>query len=515
MAKSKPPTHGSKEYDTATRNRVIQLRQEKVPSYRIREITGVPPRTQYDIAKTRRVSITPDLGSTSILPMSLQEMNPNKVAIPRLPPPVGPRKRKRGEGSRGRLPGAQTLSDQQRSAVVTLRVFENKSYDAIEASLGVKPGTASNIVRKAKERAASDRKDEILACSASRKIGGIQPKGAAGQQHTPATNRGGRSLPKHTADQHNSSALQGAARLPKGAASHRKRPTNRGQENLPQVFNGQHRPPTTLRAPYPIAAGPSSAMSSLTNHLFKHKAPVTFQSATRTPFLRLAGQGKVPKALLAQWLAQDKLYALAYIRFAAALLSKGRLEDLPAFNGKSSEVEDNSSEQGGKRPLLWRISTCLIGALQNIQREIGFFEDVSRRYGLNLEGAAMAPETRAYIALFDRIATEAPLLEGLVVLWATEKCYFKAWKYASSFLAAHDPSRERGERNDEDGGALRKELIPNWTNEAFGTFVAELEGLVDELAGIGTGQVRMEACESVWREVLMLEEKFWPAILEV
>ena len=45
------------------------------------------------------------------------------------------------------------------------------------------------------------------------------------------------------------------------------------------------------------------------------------------------------------------------------------------------------------------------------------------------------------------------------------QCYLEAWRYTKSC--------EKGTRagGDADGGALRKEFIPNWTGEEFGTFV--------------------------------------------
>ncbi|KAI9705023.1 MAG: hypothetical protein M1836_006805 [Candelina mexicana] len=250
-------------------------------------------------------------------------------------------------------------------------------------------------------------------------------------------------------------------------------------------------------------------MSSLTEHLLTlsshQNSSTTFQSATQTRFLRHAGLSKLPKPLLAQWLSQDRLYALAYVRFAARLLSKIRLED-----------ENRSLGQGDKKHLSWRISVCLIGALQNIQREIEFFEDVNRRYDLGLvKNVEMAPSTKAYIALFDRIAgPDSEFLEGLVVLWATEKCYFEAWKYAASFLSTRQPAggNNGAGSKDADGGALRNDFIPNWTNEGFGHFVGELEALVDELAELDAGKKEMKRCEEVWEEVLRLEERFWPVI---
>ncbi|KAI9885278.1 MAG: hypothetical protein M1823_002947, partial [Watsoniomyces obsoletus] len=47
-----PPTYHGPEWDTPTRTRVIQMRLDKVPSYKIQEQTGVPRRSQYNIAQS-------------------------------------------------------------------------------------------------------------------------------------------------------------------------------------------------------------------------------------------------------------------------------------------------------------------------------------------------------------------------------------------------------------------------------------------------------------------------------
>ncbi|KAI9716791.1 MAG: hypothetical protein M1812_005131 [Candelaria pacifica] len=255
----------------------------------------------------------------------------------------------------------------------------------------------------------------------------------------------------------------------------------------------------------------------ISSHSFQPEAPTSFESATQTPFLRLAGQGNISKSLLSQWLTQDKLYALAYVRFIAGLLLKVRLEDFSNFESVSNDHNHNELDHGNDQTLSWRIATCLIGALQNIHREIEFFEDVGRRYGLQLETKDKAPNTEAYIALFDRMTTSSTLMEGMIVLWATEKCYYSAWKYAASFLnTPTQEEQEQGEteKRDLDGGALRTEFISNWTNEAFGKFVDELGDLVDKLAMRESEKVGMKACEQVWKEVLRLEKGFWPALLQ-
>ncbi|KAL4906245.1 hypothetical protein BDW74DRAFT_177263 [Aspergillus multicolor] len=256
----------------------------------------------------------------------------------------------------------------------------------------------------------------------------------------------------------------------------------------------------------------------LTTHL-PTITPAALNRATTHPFLRAAGSNTLPKHTLAAWLSQDRLYAQTYVRFIGQLLSKIHLPLTPSARGEASITE--------------KILGILIDALNNIHRELKFFEDVAREYALDLNTPPMeleggnggdkegrfgaAPITRAYIDMF--MSASAPgtsLLEGLVVLWATEICYLRAWRYAAGFLE----KREGGE--DTDGGALREQFIPNWASDEFEEFVAKIGDVVDEVAaleiggldeeGKGKGVDALERCERWWRQVVWLEERFWPDV---
>jgi len=68
----------------------------------------------------------------------------------------------------------------------------------------------------------------------------------------------------------------------------------------------------------------SSSTPSLTEYLLEIDKK-GFKSATEAEFLVRAGEGTLGKEVLEQWLAQDRLYAQAYIRFASLLLANVRL----------------------------------------------------------------------------------------------------------------------------------------------------------------------------------------------
>ncbi|PYH33502.1 putative transcription regulator PAB1642 [Aspergillus neoniger CBS 115656] len=249
-------------------------------------------------------------------------------------------------------------------------------------------------------------------------------------------------------------------------------------------------------------------MTSLTAH-FLNLNPSALHTSTTHPFLHSAGTSTLPKATLSAWLSQDRLYAQSYVRFIGLLLSKIRLPYTTTATTKTPA------------PLESRILSLLTSALLNIQRELTFFETVAAEYNLDLQvpppGATTfgpSEATHAYTDLFlSSGSSGVTLLEGLVVLWATEVCYYKAWGYARGVMEKENKGREGS--NDADGGALRVQFIPNWTSEEFGRFVDEIAGLVDEVAAGVAGSEREELlrrCERWWRQVVWLEGMFWPEV---
>ena len=245
-----------------------------------------------------------------------------------------------------------------------------------------------------------------------------------------------------------------------------------------------------------------------------------FNRATEAPFLVVAGQGQLTKSVLSRWLSQDRLYAQSYVSFIGALLTKIRLPVEPSPFSHPTLPD--------------RIVDLLTNCLTNIRRELNFFSSVASKYGLSLSHPwsrkdpyfRPSPTTRAYMDFWTSVsAPSTPLIEGLVALWATEKCYYSAWLFAQHSQPSHHGRRytmSDDYSHDLDGGALRKELIPNWTNADFGAFVQQIAALTNELARVeGVGKAGWQAdavdndktrsAEEVWRHVLYLEERFWPS----
>ncbi|KAH7066268.1 hypothetical protein BKA63DRAFT_454006 [Paraphoma chrysanthemicola] len=233
---------------------------------------------------------------------------------------------------------------------------------------------------------------------------------------------------------------------------------------------------------------------SLTAHLLATSSR-NFTQATQQPFLSHAGCGSLATGPLSQWLVQDGHYQRGYIRFVGQLLAKIRLPQT----------------QNSQFHPMYRTMDLLISALNNMRREMQFFEITATKYGLVLGQEGPTPITRALLDLFvSASGSSASLLEGMVVLWGTEHCYRSAWQYASSFSnSMSTPS------SDSHIVALHQALIPNWTSPAFSKFVDATRALVDELANITTtrdGKEEMVRCEEIFKQICWLEERFWPDV---
>jgi len=330
---------------------------------------------------------------------------------------------------------------------------------------------------------------------------------------------------------------------------------------------------------------PTPSITFPFSHLIEKTAKEAFTRATRHPFLKAAGEGRISKRTLSQWLAQDRLYAQSYIRFIGLLLSK---VVIPPCNRNVECTKEPTVEE--------RVVDILIECLANIQQELHFFTQTADEFDLDLtacpepwaddltggnekegrkrvEGKTVhlagrpveeqqqlgsnwiqtsgggnlsmgnpvqseahgighpsfpadlvdpvvfgpSPITRAYIDLFiSSGSVGSTLLEGMTVLFATEFCYLKAWKYAASVMEEASSSGSKSADTDADGGALRLRFIPNWTSPEFEKFVVKLQDITDVLAnrlkGVEESETEKGKCILWWKQVLWLEEKFWPGV---
>lgn len=261
---------------------------------------------------------------------------------------------------------------------------------------------------------------------------------------------------------------------------------------------------------------------SLTTHLLGVDT-LTYKAATEAPFLTAAGEGRLNKDVLGKWLANDRLYIHAYIKAVGRTLS---VVDLP------QTTPEAATEAAAETQFVdWLFAT-----LTALRREERLFIDVAQRYNLAIDletmatseggrdvqrvpGTAKLPGLVMFEKLFGSLHPAAsvdrslplPWLEAAVVFWGTERVYSDAWAWAKSKQSG------AAEDQDADGGALRKEFIPNWGNSEFTAFVDQLGGTIDRaiedtlhVVGGGVKASLIERTEKVWKEVVAAEKAFWP-----
>ena len=166
--------------------------------------------------------------------------------------------------------------------------------------------------------------------------------------------------------------------------------------------------------------------SSFTSYLFNADAESVYR-ATCHPFLIQAGQGSLPNSTLCQWLVQDAYYQMAYVNFLGGMLSKISFS-LSSFPSNFTETFLSFTEVSHgwqskeESDLIWSTFSILTDALSNIKREMQFYGDTARNYGLELEVRYPDDTTEEYMQLFkDVSAPDCHILDGLIVLWATER----------------------------------------------------------------------------------------------
>ncbi|KAK4125696.1 heme oxygenase-like protein [Parathielavia appendiculata] len=268
---------------------------------------------------------------------------------------------------------------------------------------------------------------------------------------------------------------------------------------------------------------------SLTDHLLATQEPL-YKSATQHPFLLAGAEGRLPKDILSRWLANDRLYIHSYIRAAGQLLAS---IDLPKQVPRSQEAFET------------QLADWLIEALVAIRKEERFFIDVADRYDLGIDittpfppasqtsantleklpGLVQMETIFASVAALTKSQTTQliPWLEGALTFWGTERCYLDAWSWARDKAEERRASGGQVDKEDADGGALRKEFIPNWSSPEFAQFVVRLGKLIDDaVASVLEGREAEEReklkgeilarVEGKWKSLLEAERQFWPEL---
>jgi len=274
---------------------------------------------------------------------------------------------------------------------------------------------------------------------------------------------------------------------------------------------------------------PTDMPWALTAHLLSVSIP-QFKRTTTAPFLARAAQGQLPKSVIAEWLANDRLYIQGYISLAENLVRI--IESTSSATRATATTVDIESIES--RLLRW-----LDAAIENVKRESEWFDEMTASYNLTAPTPSSTQKSlgvQRFEALFSQLAAQKPnsflpWLEGAVCLFSTEKVYFEAWSWAQKQDRRRSASNTSGRSRsrspnpatidysqDLDGGAMRKEFIPNWSNKNFMMFVETLERIINEGVGQAVGrddkrwqEVKSRA-DAVWQATLDAEEAFWPNV---
>lgn len=321
---------------------------------------------------------------------------------------------------------------------------------------------------------------------------------------------------------------------------------------------------------------------SLTEHLLSTQEQL-YKSATQHPFLLAGAEGRLPKDLLSRWLANDRLYIHSYIRAAGTLLAS---IDLPrqvpgsqdAFETQLADwliealVAIRKEERffidvadryglGIELALPFPPASALATGASQQQQDSSTPSQESQLPGLTLiqsifssiatnppaassssSSATDTPSKLPGLALVQSLFTTTtttttttatgptpppllPWLEGALTFWGTERCYLDAWSWARDKAEERRSSGEdhAEKEQDADGGALRREFIPNWSSPEFAEFVDKLGRLIDAaVAGALAGKEGEELervrggilgrVEGKWRTLLEAERLFWPDV---
>jgi thiaminase len=237
----------------------------------------------------------------------------------------------------------------------------------------------------------------------------------------------------------------------------------------------------------------------LTDHLLTLEQE-SFEKATHHKFLTQVGELQVEPKHLKSWLLQDRYYTGGYIKMMGIMISR-----LPLHEDQREMGDDDTSYSKEKAN---RVIKTLSFALSNVHRESNFFTDILDRepYQQCQQPENQKPWTTRYVDFLKKVAHESGynLGEALVVLWAMEVVFYRAWNYAKS-VHAESTNAKTSEKTIHTETC--QELMTNWTMEEFGAFVEECESLVNEL-DISNPR-HLASFEKVYKDILALEVEFW------
>lgn len=178
----------------------------------------------------------------------------------------------------------------------------------------------------------------------------------------------------------------------------------------------------------------------------------------RHPFVVAAADGSLPQEAFGRWLVEDHHFVVGFRRFLARLVAI---------------APDETARD------------VLAGALAPLQAELDLFRSEAERRGLDL-GAEPNPTTLGYTA-YVQAAADDGWATALTVLYGVEKAYFDAWCAVRATAETSSPYWA---------------FIDNWSSDAFGSWVAGIEGILHHV----------EADRAAFERVVRFELRFWDAV---
>ena len=182
------------------------------------------------------------------------------------------------------------------------------------------------------------------------------------------------------------------------------------------------------------------------------------------PFTREVAEGTLDEKVFLRWLAQDYLFVREGLRFLAVLLGKA-----PAH-----------------------LLAALADTIHAWKNELELFRAHAERAGAELQVRPFFV-TRAYLDFLLAVAHQTPFQTGWAVLFAVERSYHDAWRWAGEHAAPDNPYRE---------------WIDNWGSAEFGAFVAFLADTLDEQTA-GLKAPALAEVREKFAETARFEALFW------
>lgn len=190
-----------------------------------------------------------------------------------------------------------------------------------------------------------------------------------------------------------------------------------------------------------------------------------WQRMLEHPFLTEARDGTLDEGAFASWLREDYLFVRSALPFQAALLARAPVEERDAH----------------------------ADAIRALREELELFRERADVLGIDLGEARPSFVTHAYVQFLLATAHGRSYPEGHAVLYVAEKAYHESWKVVRRGL---DPTHPWWP------------FVENWSGEAFGAFVRDLEERQDRLAE-GAGPALRAQMADLFETTVRYEIAFW------